>query len=188
MKERRPRGRRAYDKMKRAVKGRKGRGRNACEFLAALCQGRFLYPGLLARVHFTWSTMQWASLWPSSVIKTGVSLATQSALFCHPSQPPGTPWLPPLFPSVRPFMCSVRGLPVTASFTRSLPPLPLLCRQRTVFERHLHHQRTSFQSEFLLFSDLFRIIFMFYFNVSFCFLLQKQKCKIYLNLFPVFLI
>ncbi|EFN72269.1 hypothetical protein EAG_07291 [Camponotus floridanus] len=52
--------------------------------------------------------MQWASLlWPSSVIKTGVSLATQSALFCHPSQPPGTPWLPPIHffhPSIRSYL------------------------------------------------------------------------------------
>lgn len=65
--------------------------------------------------------MQWASLWPSSVIKTGVSLAAQSALFRHPARAPGTPWLPAF--SIRAFVCPL-GLPVTASFTRSLARLP----------------------------------------------------------------
>lgn len=63
--------------------------------------------------------MQWASLWPSSVIKTGVSLAAQSALFCHPPRnlhSPGNLWLPTF--SVRPVRVRVSSS-VTASFTRS---------------------------------------------------------------------
>lgn len=128
-KEKRPQGRKAYEKMERAPKGGKGWGakRSRVSGLRAKADFRDFSPGLLPRVRFTWSTMQWASLWPSSVIKTGVSLATQSALFCHPSQPPGRHPLAtsyPLFPSARPFVCSVRGssrfVPVTASFTRSL--------------------------------------------------------------------
>lgn len=83
------------------------------------CQDRSQL-GSPAWVCFTWGTMQWASLWPSSVIKTGVSLVAQSALFCAPSPAvPGTPGYP-LFPSARSaFVCPL-GLPVTASFTRSL--------------------------------------------------------------------
>lgn len=81
---------------------RKG-GQRGHSRVSGLCAKADFSPGLLPRVRFTWSTMQWASLWPSSVIKTGVSLATQSALFCHPSQPSGTGRLAtsyPLFPSV----------------------------------------------------------------------------------------
>lgn len=115
------------------------------------CQGRSQTESP-AGVCFTWGTMQWASLWPSSVIKTGVSLAAQSALFCHPPRnlhPPGNLWLPTF--SVRPVRVRVSSS-VTASFTRSftfLPPPPLpslpphspsLCRQRTAFERHSRYQ------------------------------------------------
>lgn len=115
------------------------------------CQGRSQAESP-AGVCFTWGTMQWASLWPSSVIKTGVSLAAQSALFCHPPRnlhPPGNLWLPTF--SVRPVRVRVSSS-VTASFTRSftfLPPPPLpslpphspsLCRQRTAFERHSRYQ------------------------------------------------
>lgn len=93
------------------------------------CQGRS-QTGSPARVCFTWGTMQWASLWPSSVIKTGVSLAAQSVLFCHPLRPsPFAPWLP-TFSARFAFVCPL-GLPVTASFTRSfallLHHLFLLC-------------------------------------------------------------
>lgn len=62
------------------------------------CQGRS-QPRVYSSVCFTWSTMQWASLWPSSVIKTGVSLAAHKARYFAtlPNLLPSPGY--PLFPS-----------------------------------------------------------------------------------------
>lgn len=95
--------------------------------------------------------MQWASLWPSSVIKTGVSLAAHKARYF----------------ATLPNLLAFLGCPLSASsvsscllsvcrnrrplHTRSLAcsvacllPLPFsLCRQRTASELHSRRQHTS---------------------------------------------
>lgn len=142
--------------------------------------------------------MQWASLWPSSVIKTGVSLATQSALFCHPSQPLLAPpgYLLSTF-SVRPFVCSIRE---SSRFAGNgvLYTLALLL---LLFLRFVGSGRSSsvtravsalLRSRFSLYlSALLRITSTLRFSVPLYIpslsLSRKQRCEIYLNpRFPFF--
>lgn len=156
-----------------------------------------LNPGLQLGVCFTWSTMQWASLWPSSVIKTGVSLAAHKARYFatlpNLLASPGYP-LFPFASSVSSCVLSVcrnrrplhtRSLACSAACL--LPLLFSLCRQRTVSERHSRRQHSPPVWILCLFS-LLRTSSTFRSSVTLCFLSREQRCEVYLNLFPVFLI
>lgn len=165
---------RVYE-MERATKEKE---REKLSWVSGLGAKADFSPGLLVRVRFTWSTMQWASLWPSSVIKTSVSLAAQSALFCHPSQPPGTPWLPPIHffrPAVRSYVLFAGLFSVCRSFARSLssPSLPSLCRLRTVFEFVARAINVLLRSRFPL--------FLVYFGLSPRFVLASHSVSSHVN-------
>lgn len=142
--------------------------------------------------------MQWASLWPSSVIKTGVSLAAHKARYFatlpNLLASPGYP----LFPSASSVSSCVLSVYRSRRplHTRSLvrfaaclhPLLFSLCRRRTACERHVASSARSSGLDSLslqLTSDLFHVSF---YRITLCFLSCEQRCEVYLNLFPIFLI
>lgn len=138
--------------------------------------------------------MQWASLWPSSVIKTGVSLVAQSALFCHPTQA-----LPVQFPSpcsctrtFSAFVCSL-GLLGVLYHARSSLLLFFLFALSTGLRAPFQH--TPLLALWIipycaLLTGLLRTFStdILHFPTSRSLFPVGQRCKVYLNLFPIFLI
>lgn len=189
-KGRRPRGRRKRGK----AEGRRER----CSRISGLGTKADLNPGLQLGVCFTWSTMQWASLWPSSVIKTGVSLAAHKARYFatlpNLLASPGYP----LFP----FASSVSSC--VLSVCRNRRPLhtrSLACSAACVFflfvSRFVDSGRspsatrvvsTLLRSGFSASLAYLGLSSTFRSGVTLCFLSREQRCEVYLNLFPVFLI
>lgn len=142
--------------------------------------------------------MQWASLWPSSVIKTGVSLAAHKARYFatlpNLLASPGYP----LFPSASSVSSCVLSVyrsrrPLhTRSLARFaaclLPLLFSLCRQRTACERHSRRQHAPPVWILCLFSLPRTSSTVSFYRITLCFLSCEQRCEVYLNLFPIFLI
>lgn len=156
------------------------------------CQGRS-QPGSTARgVLYMEHNAMGASLWPSSVIKTGVSLAAHKARYFatlpNLLASPGYP----LFPSASSVsscvlsVCRNRRPLHTRSLARSaaclLPLLFSLCRQRTACERHSHRQHTPPLWILLCLFSLLRTSSTFRSGVMLCFLSREQRCEVYLNL------